>query len=175
MSGGGKGSSTSTQTMKLPPWMEDAFKQGLSLSEERAKMGYVPHMGPDVAAFTQPQVNSMQQSSDIANLWGMGPETDIASQLPPAQDYEGGIRGYSSFPLYEQSQEALGAKYPGLKSYLDSFFIDPVTGKMAPDNPWDRAKSASSNDSKTSEAKRPRRTYIANGNEVVAPGGGRRG
>jgi hypothetical protein len=138
-------------------------------------MGYVPYMGPDVAAFTQPQVNSMQQSSDIANMFGMGPETDIASQLPPAQDYAGGIRGYSSFPLYEQSQEALGAKYPGLKSYLDSFFIDPVTGKMAPDNPWDRANAgSSSNNSTSSKPNKPRRTYIANGNEVVAPGSGRR-
>jgi hypothetical protein len=129
--------------MKLPPWMEDAFKQGLSLSEERARMGYVPNMGPDVAAFTQPQVNSMQQGADIANMFGMGPQMNIQGQLPPAQEYEGGLRGYSSFPLFDQSRDALGEKYPGLKSYLDSFFINPETGAMAPNSPWDRAAAAS--------------------------------
>lgn len=141
--GGGKGSQTTSQKMELPPWMEDAFKKGLSLSEERAKMGYVPYIGPDVAAFTQPQVQSMQQGSDIANMFGMGPKTDIQSQLPQSIDFGGGIRAHSGFPLFEQAQDTLGAKYPGLKSYLDSFFINPETGQMAPNSPWDRAAAAS--------------------------------
>jgi hypothetical protein len=143
MSGGGKGGTQkSTTTVALPKWMENAYKEALSLAEARAKMGYVPYTGPDVAAFNPMQTGTMQQSVDIANMFGMGPRGNVESMLPQAQEYAGGIKGYSSMPLYEEAQAGLGAKYPGLKSYLDSFFIDPKTGQMAANNPWSQAKAA---------------------------------
>jgi hypothetical protein len=38
------------------------------------------------------------------------------------------VRGYSALPIYEQALEAFGQARPGQKQYIDSFFIDPVTG-----------------------------------------------
>jgi hypothetical protein len=92
----------------------------------------------------------MQSQSDTANLFGMGPQQNIQQQLMPATDFGNGISGYSSFPGYLQAQSNLGAKYPGLKSYLDSFFINPETGQLAPGGPWDRAKVAANSKSGSS-------------------------
>jgi hypothetical protein len=134
--GGGKGGSQTTK-IELPEWYESAAKKALALGEAKAKAGYVPYMGPDVAAFSPQQVQGMQTANDFAAAFGMAPQTDIASTLPPAQEFAGGVRGYSSFPLYKQALAALDTEYPGLSGYLKQFFIDPTTGKLPTPNVWD--------------------------------------
>lgn len=136
--GGGKGggSQKSTTTVQLPAWMEEAFKKGLHMGEAKAKMGYVPSIGPDVAAFNDQQIAGMQGASDFMSAFGMGPQQDVNAMLPPPTTYAGGIKGYSSFPMYEDMKAALEEKYPGLAKYLASFSIDPVTGKLPSDSPW---------------------------------------
>ena len=135
---GGKSQKSTTKT-ELPPWLEDSVRTGMGIGEEKAKMGYVPYTGPDVAALDQQQVQSMQAGSDMASMFGLGPKTDVSAGIPKPQQFAGGISGYSSMPLYEEAQQGLADKYPGLKKYLDSFFIDPVSGKLPKDNAWDRA------------------------------------
>lgn len=134
--GGGKGSSESTTKVELPEWMQEAYQRSLQMSEAAAKQGYVPWTGPDVAAPSAGTVNAMQTGADTAELFGMGPSRDISAELPAAEDFGGGISGYSSLPLYEKAKSILGEKYPGLKDYLDSFFIDPVSGQLPADSPW---------------------------------------
>lgn len=126
---GGGGDETK---VKAPEWWTDAAKKALAAGEKVAKIGYVPYMGPDVAAFSPQQVDAMQQAADWSAAF-MTPgqaAIDVESTLMPATDYGGGLRGYSSFGGFQDSIAALRDTYPGIYKYISSFFIDPVTGKF---------------------------------------------
>lgn len=131
MSGG-----STTQTNKLPKYYEDAAKKAAKLGSFVAQQGYVPNVGPDVAALDPQAINGMQMSNDWAEAFGMAPHTDVAASIPAAQSFEGGIKGYSGFPLAQSSLAELARLYPGLAKYIKSFAIDPVTGKLPADSPW---------------------------------------
>jgi hypothetical protein len=135
MSGGGKGSNTTE--VKLPKWYEDAATQALDMSGKKAKMGYIPYMGPDVAAFSPQTVDGMQMANDFSSAFGMSPARNVSESIPPPTDFGGGIKGYSSFPLYQQSMANLKTTFPGLAKYLESFSINPVTGMLPQPNAWD--------------------------------------
>jgi len=125
------GSESDKTTTKSPAWYEDAAKKALAQGEKTAKIGYVPYSGPDVAAFSPQMVDAMQQSADWSAAFNTPGQAapDVASQIMPATDFGGGLKGYSSFGGFEDSVAALRSKYPGLASYLDSFFVNPTTGK----------------------------------------------
>jgi hypothetical protein len=144
---GGK-SQKSTTTTALPPWLEDSVRTATGIAEERAKMGYVPYTGPDVAAFDPQQVQAMQGGADMAAMFGVAPRQDVSVNIPKPQTFAGGIRGYSSLPLFEESKATLAKKYPGLDTYLKSFFIDPKTGVLPKNNAWDRVATDIAADSK---------------------------
>ena len=125
------GSESDKTTTKSPAWYEDAAKKALAQGEKTAKIGYVPYSGPDVAAFSPQIVDAMQQSADWSAAFNTPGQAapNIASQIMPATDFGGGLKGYSSFGGFEDSVAALRSKFPGLASYLDSFFVNPTTGK----------------------------------------------
>ena len=141
--GGGKGSNTTE--VKLPEWYTKAAEQALDMSEQKAKMGYIPHMGPDVAAFSGQTTDGMQMANDFSSAFGMSPSRDIASELPPSTDFGNGVKGYSSYPLYADSMAKMKTTFPGLAKYLESFSIDPVTGKLPQPNAWHDGPDGSSN------------------------------
>lgn len=125
MSGGSQ-----TTTNQLPAWYEAAAQKQLSVADRVSKKGFVPNMGPSVAAFAPQQVDSMQSASDWATAFGLHPKRDVAASLPTATDYGGGVKGYSSYPLYTKQLDMLKTTYPGLYSYITQMMIDPVTGVM---------------------------------------------
>lgn len=57
---------------------------------------------------------------------GLGAQSAMAG-MPQAQDF-GGVRGYSSAPIYQQSVEELRRQAPGQYQALTAPFIDPFTG-----------------------------------------------
>jgi len=116
-------------TTKLPPWYEDAAKQIIALGQKRSQLGYVPYMGPDVAAMDPNTMAGIQGFDAMSSAFGM-PAGGAASMsyLPQAQTFAGGVKGYSGFPAFEEAQNALKAKYPGIYNYLQSFSINPQTG-----------------------------------------------
>jgi hypothetical protein len=126
MSGGGKGGSQTTR-VKIPEWLETAAKQNLGRADEIAQIGYVPYMGPDVAAMQPGQIAAMQNTGAAANAFGMA-SPDMMAGMPQAQTFAGGVQGYSSMPLYQQSLDALQAANPGQFAALNAPFIDPQTG-----------------------------------------------
>jgi hypothetical protein len=96
--------------------------------------------GPDVAAFTPFQEAGFQQTADVASAFGVGPQmsrSDIMGGMPAPTEFAGGVRGYSSAPLYEQAVDALAAKRPAQAQFIESFFIDPVTGQVGSRVPAD--------------------------------------
>jgi len=129
---GGKGGST-TSSVEIPEYIEEAARRNLAKAEDISQIGYVPYYGPDVAAFTPFQEAGFQQTADVASAFGVGPQmsqTDIMGGMPAATEFTGGVRGYSSAPLYQQAVDKLAAQRPAQAQFIESFFIDPVTGQV---------------------------------------------
>jgi len=134
---GGKGGST-TSSVEIPEYIEKAAQRNLNKAERISQLGYVPYYGPDVAAFTPMQQASFQNTANVANAFGMGAPTsqsDIMGGMGAPTQYAGGVSGYSSAPIYEQSLDELARQRPGQKSYMDSFFIDPYSGSYGSNAP----------------------------------------
>ena len=132
MAGGKGGKQTSEVT--IPKYIEDAARRNLSKADDIAAMGYVPEYGPTVAAFTPMQEAAFQNTADVASAFGLSGGNMSAQDLRGGMDapttYAGGVRGYSSAPMYEDMLAQLKANAPGQYDYLSSFSIDPVTGAM---------------------------------------------
>ena len=132
---GGKGG-TQTSQITIPDYIEDAARRNLAKAEDISQIGYVPYYGPDVAAFTPMQEASFQQTADVASAFGLAAPTaaaDIMGGMPAPTQYAGGVRGYSAAPMYEQAVSELAAQRPAQAEYLQSFFIDPMTGETIRD------------------------------------------
>ena len=132
MSGGKGGSQTSE--VKVPQYIEDAGKANLAKADELAKIGFTPDYGPTTAAFTPMQQAAFQNTANTASAFGMGgggmSQQDIMGGMPAPTQYAGGVSGYSSAPIYEQSVEQLRAARPAQYQALMFPFIDPVTGRQ---------------------------------------------
>lgn len=127
MSGGGKGGS-STTSVQIPAWLENAAQQNLARADRVSQIGYTPYFGPDVAAFTPMQEASMNNTNQAALSFGMAAPTSAMAGIPAAQTFAGGVQGYSSAPLYQQSVEALRTNAPGQYNAMSQMFVDPITG-----------------------------------------------
>jgi hypothetical protein len=125
-----KGGSTST-SVQVPEYIEEAAKRNLARADTISQIGYVPYYGPDVAAFTPTQEAAFQNVAGQAGAFGLAaPEAGVMAGMPAPQDFAGGVRGYSSAPLFEQAQADLAAKRPAQVNLMDSLFIDPFTGQV---------------------------------------------
>ena len=126
-----KGGSTSS-TVEVPQYIEDAARRNLTQADKIRRLGYIPEYGPTVAALTPLQETALQNTAQAAGAFGLPgggmSQQDIMGGMPEPTTYAGGVRGYSSLPIYEQALEAFGQARPGQKEYAESFFIDPVTG-----------------------------------------------
>ena len=127
---GGKGGSQTTE-VKVPQYIEDAAKANLARADEISRIGYTPYYGPDVAAFSPMQQASFQNTADTASAFGLAAPTsqqDIMGGMPAPTTYAGGVSGYSSAPMYEQSLAQFQAQRPGQYAAIMDQFIDPYTG-----------------------------------------------
>lgn len=123
---GGKGGSKTVETT-VPKYIEDAAKSNLALADKISNIGYTPYYGPDVAAFSPMQEASFQNTQDAASAFGMN--TGAGQFMPEATEFSGGVKGYSSAPLFEQSVENLAQFRPAQSQYMDTFFMNPQTGE----------------------------------------------
>jgi len=96
---------------EVPAYIEDASKQAIGMANARNELGYIPYMGPDVAAFNPMQMNAMQGSNTMAQSMGL-PTAGLSLMAPT--DYGNGVWGHSSAPLYEDSMARLQAANPEL-------------------------------------------------------------
>ena len=133
---GGKGGST-TSTVEVPQYIEDAARRNLERADLISQIGYVPYFGPDVAAFTPQQEAAFAGTQQLAGAFGTPTTMDMG--VPAPQTFAGGVRGYSSAPMFEQAQFELGRRRPAQKAFIDSLFIDPFSGAFNPisTNPLD--------------------------------------
>lgn len=123
-----KGGTTSGST-EIPAWLENAAIENINKARDVSQIGYVPYYGPDVAAFSPMQQQSMRSTGNAASAFGLAPEGfDGTAGIPQAQTFAGGVQGYSSAPLYEQSLDNLFANAPAQYRAMSDMFIDPFTG-----------------------------------------------
>lgn len=125
---GGKGGSQTTK-VEVPQYIEDAAKANLARADEISRIGYTPYYGPDVAAFSPMQQASFQNTADTASAFGLAAPTsqqDIMGGMPAPTTYAGGVSGYSSAPMYEQSLAELQAQRPAQYDAIMGQFIDPM-------------------------------------------------
>jgi hypothetical protein len=128
MSGGGKGGSQESK-VEIPAYLENASKEALNRARDTGNIGYMPYMGPDVAAFDPMQVAAMQSNADAASAFGLGPSgMNVMDSMPEAQDF-GGVQGYSSFPIFDMAVKDLEESRPGQVAAYDKLYTDPVTGQ----------------------------------------------
>lgn len=141
MSGGKGGSQTQTTEMTIPAYLEEPIKRNIARAEDISRIGFVPYMGPDVAAMTPMQEAAMQSTGQAAAAFGL--PNALGNQVTPQpQQFAGGISGYSSFPLYEQALSELQARRPGQYDAIMNQFLDPFTGQpAAPESAEDKTKS----------------------------------
>ena len=124
---GGKGGST-TSTVTIPQYIEDAARANLAKADEISKIGYTRYYGPDFAAFTPMQQASFQNTAGMADEFGLAGGGTGMGGMPAPTTYAGGVQGYSSAPMFEQSMAELEARRPGQYAAINAPFIDPVTG-----------------------------------------------
>lgn len=121
---GGKGGGQTT-TASIPKWAEAPTIRNLERSELAQQVGYQPYVGPDIAAFNPTQMAAMQNELDAARAFGLSAAATPLEGLPEPQVFEGGIRGYSAFPLYEQALRELEARDPEAQAIYNSLFGNP--------------------------------------------------
>jgi hypothetical protein len=112
--GGGKGGSQS-QTTEIPAWLRDPAIRNLERAETVQKMEYQPWTGIDVAAYNPTQEAAMQMNLNTANAFGMMPqgyENISPTQGMPETVTQGGITGYSSFPMYDLAVQEAAKRDP---------------------------------------------------------------
>jgi hypothetical protein len=126
MSGGGKGGKSTTE-VKIPEWLESAARSNIGRAENVAGLGYTPYYGPDVAAMTPMQTAAGQGINTAAGAFGLG-TTDLSMGMPAPQTFAGGVQGYSSGGLYDQSLAELQRRAPGQYNAMTGMFINPRTG-----------------------------------------------
>jgi hypothetical protein len=138
-----KGGTTSGST-EIPAWLESAAIENINKARDVSQIGYVPYYGPDVAAFSPMQQQSMQSTGNAASAFGLAPQGfNAMAGMPQAQTFAGGLQGYSSAPLYEQSLDNLFANAPAQYRAMNNMFIDPFTG-AAPRNAYNATPMQSS-------------------------------
>lgn len=116
-----------TSSNKVPKYIEQGGMEAIDRARGVADMGYVPYIGPDVAAPGQGTLAAWANQNAAANAFGMAAPTSTGLEgLPVANN--GGVQGYSSHPGYAAALQSLQTEYPGLFAYLQSMMINPQTG-----------------------------------------------
>jgi hypothetical protein len=119
---GGKGGSTTSES-KIPDWLKDPAIRNLARAEDVQRIGYRPYYGPDVAGFNDTQRVAAQSNIGAAQAFGLAPQGMTAYQgMPEAQEFAGGIKGYSSAPLFEQARDELAQRNPEQQAQYDALF-----------------------------------------------------
>jgi hypothetical protein len=127
MSGGKGGSQTSR--VEIPQWIEQPTIRNLGRAEQVARMGYQPYYGPEVAAFTPMQQQAMQSQYDAASAFGMAPMGgDAMAGMPTATEYAGGVMGYGSGDIFDQSVNEFQKRQPDQAAIYNQQFVGPDTG-----------------------------------------------
>jgi hypothetical protein len=126
MGGGGKGGG-STQVTKIPNWLRDPTIRNLERAETVQQMEYMPYTGIDVAAQTPMQQLANTQGVQAAQAFGMAPTGFNPNAGMPQATTQGGVTGYSSFPMFQAAKAAAEAADPRSAAIRKAIYTAPVS------------------------------------------------
>lgn len=117
------GSNTTVQKQELPAWLDQAAQDNLAQAKIAGQIGYMPYYGPEIAGLSPQQTQSMQNTFNAQQAFGMVPQgAEFSTGLPEAQQYAGGVSGYSSGGLFDQALAELKARQPDIAAQYDKFY-----------------------------------------------------
>lgn len=125
--------SKSTQSTQIPEYIEEAGKLALQRAQEIQAMGYIPYMGPEVAAINPYEQAAATNVGSMASAFGMAAPVGMDMGGMPTVT-QGGMTGYSSYPAYMASLERLRETRPEMYQYFSGMTrFDPITGALNPE------------------------------------------
>ena len=125
------GGGGSTTKVEIPSWLQEPMQRGIARAEQVARMGYQPYYGPEVAAFSPMQEQAMQSQYDAAAAFGMAPMGgDAMAGMPAPTEFAGGIRGYGSGDIFEQSVNEFQKRQPEQAAIYNQQFVGPDVGNQ---------------------------------------------
>ena len=117
------GSTTTVQKQQLPAWLDQAAQENLAQAKIAGQIGYMPYYGPEVAGLSPQQTQSMQNTFNAQQAFGKVPQgAEFSTGLPEAQQFAGGVSGYSSGGLFDQALAELKARQPDIAAQYDKFY-----------------------------------------------------
>lgn len=125
MSGGGGKGGSNTSAQSIPEWVSGPAKENLAQARVAGQIGYMPYYGPEVAGLSPMQQQSMQNTHSGLQAFGLAPEGQYQSGLPPAQTFAGGVQGYSSGNLFDQAVAELALRQPEIAAQYKKFYSQP--------------------------------------------------
>lgn len=134
---GGKGGSQTTEA-SIPDWAKEPTIRNLARAEQAQQIGYMPYMGPDLAAFNPTQTQAMQQNINAAQAFGLAAPSSPLQGMPEPQQFAGGMMGYSAFPMFEQAQQELAARNPEQQAAYDALFGGRSQSTSSPEMAYGR-------------------------------------
>lgn len=121
------GSSKTTQETKIPEYLEEAGRLAVQQAQQAQQMGYIPYMGPEIAAINPFEQALAQNVSGMASAFGMAAPSGLDMGMPTVT--QGGMTGYSSYPIYQGAMERLREQRPDQYDYFaGQTGFDPITG-----------------------------------------------
>jgi hypothetical protein len=109
MSLGGK----NTTTQSIDPALKEAAMANLASAQKIGQLGFVPYTEATVAGMQPGQLSAMQSTNLGAEAFGLG-----QTEIPTGGDL-------SPYQIY---QTALSNMAPGQRAFIESMFINPLTG-----------------------------------------------
>jgi hypothetical protein len=128
--------SKSTTKREIPENERLAAIESYDRAKASADLGNMGYYGPDVAAMTPQQIAGQQNTLDMASAFGMNvPQGGAMSGMPQAQTFAGGVQGYSSGDLYDESLRAFQERSPEQAAayqdiYPNAFPSSPTGGSL---------------------------------------------
>ena len=121
------GSSKTTEQTKIPEYLEEAGKLAVQQAQKVQQMGYLPYMGPEIAAINPYEQAAAQNVGQMASAFGMAAPTGLDMGMPTVT--QGGMTGYSSYPIYQSALERLREQRPEQYDFFaNQTGFDPITG-----------------------------------------------
>jgi hypothetical protein len=109
MSLGGK----TTETQSIDPDLKAAALANMQMAQRVGQLGFMPYKGATVAGMQPAQIGAMQNLNTGLEAFGFS-----GSPIPAAGDL-------SPYGIYQQQ---LAQMAPGQRAFIESMFINPVTG-----------------------------------------------
>ena len=133
MSGGGGKSGKETTEKTIPDWIKDPAVRNMQRAEDVQRIEYMPYRGAEVAAFNETQNAAMNNNIGAAEAFGLlGANHGLTAEtgMPTATTFDGGYKGYSSMPLYDQALAETKAAQPGAVAQYDALFGAPAMAQL---------------------------------------------